>query len=94
MAQPQPYGQQPTQGHYPHQPVPTNGTAIAALVLSLLIAPIGLILSYVARSQIRRTGQGGAGIATAAMIVGWVFTAPLIILFVWALLTYVGVDFG
>jgi hypothetical protein len=35
---------------------------------------LGIILGHVARSQIKRTGEGGRGLATAALIIGWVFT--------------------
>lgn len=55
-------------------PRPTNGTAIAALVLSILFAPLGIVLAYIARSQIERTGDGGRGFVTAALIIGWVLT--------------------
>jgi hypothetical protein len=42
---------------------------------------VGIILGYVARSQIKRTGEGGAGLAKAALIIGWIFTLiPLIVM--------------
>lgn len=52
----------------------TNGLAIASLVLALVLPIVGFILGFVARSQTRRTGQDGAGLALAAIIVGGVFT--------------------
>ena len=52
----------------------TNGLAVVALVLAFLFPLIGLILGYVARSQIKRTGEGGSGMALAAIILGWIFT--------------------
>jgi Domain of unknown function (DUF4190) len=64
-------------GHPPSQhgsylpPPPTNGTAIAALVFALLFAPVGIVLGHIARGQIKRTGEGGRGLATAALIIGW-----------------------
>ncbi|MBS4753895.1 DUF4190 domain-containing protein [Nocardioides sp. zg-ZUI104] len=75
--QPSPYGQQP----YGYAPAaPTNGMAIASLVVSILGltvccgAPgvVGAILGHVARRQIAQTGQGGAGLALAGVIVGWI----------------------
>jgi hypothetical protein len=62
---------------YPYVPRPTNGMAIASMVLGILwIYWIGSILAlvfgYVARSQIRRTGQGGDGMAVAGIVLGWV----------------------
>ncbi|SCF04382.1 protein of unknown function [Micromonospora haikouensis] len=77
---------------YGYAPPPrTNGMAIAALVLSLvgigscITAPIGAILGHVARKQIRETGEGGEGMAKAAIIVGWILTGLLVL----AILFYV-----
>ncbi|MEH0984644.1 DUF4190 domain-containing protein [Micromonospora sp. CPCC 205556] len=70
---------------YPTAPK-TNSMAIAALVLSLvgfascITAPIGAILGHVARKQIRETGEGGEGMAKAAIIVGWILTGLLLLL--------------
>jgi hypothetical protein len=62
-----------------YQPAPTNGYAVASLVLGILwIWWIGSILAlffgYVARSQIRAAGgrQGGDGLAIAGIVLGWV----------------------
>lgn len=50
----------------------TNGLAIASLVVVFFSSLIGLILGHVALAQIRRTGEGGRGLALAAVIIGWV----------------------
>ncbi|MFI6233561.1 DUF4190 domain-containing protein [Micromonospora sp. NPDC050784] len=69
---------------YP-QPPKTNGMAIAAFVLALLgftsciTAPVGAILGHVAQKQIRLSGEGGAGMAKAAIIVGWILTGFLVL---------------
>lgn len=68
-------------GLYP-QPAPTNGTAIAALVFAFLFAPVGIILGHVARGQIKRSGEGGKGLATAALIIGYVFVVIPLLIFV------------
>jgi hypothetical protein len=58
----------------------TNGLAIASLVCSLgglvtcISAPVGIVLGHVARRQIRESGEEGAGLATAGLVVGYVFT--------------------
>ncbi|MEU8422360.1 DUF4190 domain-containing protein [Micromonospora sp. NPDC048835] len=76
---------------YP-QPPKTNGLAIAAFVLALIgftsciTAPIGAILGHVAQKQIRLSGEGGAGMAKAAIIVGWILTGFLVLI----ILFYVG----
>jgi hypothetical protein len=66
-----PYGQ-PQYGH-PYPPPPasygTNGMAIASLVCAFFCAPLGLIFGFVARNQIRQTGQQGDGLALAGIIV-------------------------
>jgi peptidyl-prolyl cis-trans isomerase B (cyclophilin B) len=71
-----------TDGNYPGQqnqgyyaPVQqTNGMAIAALIMAFVFAPLGIILGHVARGQIKRTGEGGRGFATAGLVLGYVFT--------------------
>lgn len=60
-----------------------------ALALSLLVAPLGLVLGIVALRRARRDGEPGAGTAVAAIAVGAVVTVlyvalgiALIVLFV------------
>ena len=48
----------------------TNGLAIASLVTAFLCSPIGIILGFVAKNQIKKTGQSGNGLATAGIVVG------------------------
>ncbi|MGC4745603.1 DUF4190 domain-containing protein [Micromonospora sp. DT201] len=79
------YPQQfPGYGYPPAQK--TNGMAIAALVLALvgiascITAPVGAILGHVAQKQIRLSGEGGAGMAKAAIIIGWILTGLLALL--------------
>lgn len=56
-------------GYPPGFPPPTEGTAIAALVLAFVLAPVGLVLGFVALSKIRRSGARGRGMAIAAVVV-------------------------
>ncbi len=71
------YGQQP--GGYPppgygQQPYGqkqgTSPLAIGALISAFLCSPLGIVLGLVAKSQIKKTGQAGNGLATAAIVVG------------------------
>ncbi|MGC4804576.1 DUF4190 domain-containing protein [Micromonospora sp. DT233] len=85
-AQPYPPQGYPIQGYPGYASPPrTNGMAIAALVLSLvgigscITAPVGAILGHVASKQIRETGEGGAGMAQAAIIVGWILTGLMVL---------------
>jgi hypothetical protein len=91
--QQQPYP--PAPGYAPYgygMPAPagqsTNGTAVAALVVSIvgalgicaygiggIVGVVGAILGHVARKQIRQSGEGGDGLALAGVIVGWIAAA-------------------
>jgi uncharacterized protein DUF4190 len=81
------YGGYPDPYGYPtHRP--TDGLAIASMVVSCVAVPalcldgfggligiVGAILGHVAQRRIRTTGAGGAGMALAGVIVGWIATA-------------------
>ena len=49
----------------------TNGLAIATLVLSLVLGFVAIPFGHVAKSQIRRTGEQGSGLATAGLVLGY-----------------------
>ncbi len=56
---------------------PMNGLAIASLVLGAVWLfwigrVLALVFGYVSRSQIRRSGDGGDGLAIAGIVLGWV----------------------
>jgi hypothetical protein len=70
------YGQPPAAGYYAP---PTNTLAILALVLAFVIAPGGIICGHIALSQIKRTGEGGRGLAVAGLIIGYVFTGIFVL---------------
>ena len=57
---------------------PTNGMAIAALILALVFYPLGIVFGHVARRQISRTYEGGSGLATAALIIGYLQLAVMV----------------
>jgi hypothetical protein len=52
----------------------TNTMAILSLIFAFVFAPLGAVFGHIARKQIRERGEGGSGLATAGMIVGYVFT--------------------
>jgi peptidyl-prolyl cis-trans isomerase B (cyclophilin B) len=61
----------------PTTPAPgatTNVLAIISLIAAFVIAPLGIILGFIAQNQIKTTGEGGAGLAKAGIILGIVFT--------------------
>jgi uncharacterized protein DUF4190 len=67
----------------------TNGMAVASLVcgiggfLFFVPAILGIIFGFVARSQIRQSDgrQGGQGLATAGIIVGFAWVALFVVVF-------------
>jgi hypothetical protein len=87
-AQPVPYGV-PAYPPYAYPPSePTNGLAIASMVVSIVgalglcgyglggyLGILGAILGHVATRQIRERGGQGAGMAKAGIIVGWIAAA-------------------
>ncbi|MFA1546362.1 DUF4190 domain-containing protein [Actinomadura chokoriensis] len=92
----QSYSQQPpaVQHHYygasmPIAP-PTNGMATASLVCGLIgffacgvTSVLAIIFGHVSLSQIKRTGEGGHGMAVTGLILGYLISAGwlLILLF-------------
>jgi hypothetical protein len=63
-------------------PAPTNGLAIASLACGLAQFAFGplptipaIVLGHVARHQIKRTGEQGAGMALAGLLLGWAAVA-------------------
>lgn len=63
-----PYGQPPYGGYAP--PRGTNTLAIVAFIAAFLCSPAGIIMGIIARTQIKQRGEGGNGLALAAIIIG------------------------
>jgi hypothetical protein len=89
---PAPYGAPAGYGYYA-QAQRTNGMAIASMVLGIIwIYWIGSILAlvfgYIAKKQISesRGTQGGGGMATAGIVLGWVGIGILIVVIVIAII--------
>jgi uncharacterized membrane protein len=57
----------------------TNVLAIVGFILAFLVSVVGIILSFIALSQIKKTGEGGHGLALAGVIIGFVVTAIYIV---------------
>jgi hypothetical protein len=78
----QPPIQQPAQvpGPPPYPPYgyppPINMYAILALVFGAMVfPPLGIYFGSKAKKQIAQTGERGVELATAGLVVGWIFTA-------------------
>lgn len=76
----------------PYAAPPTNTMAILALVFAFVFAPVGVVLGFLARKQIKETGEAGDGLALAGIIVGGIFTALIIIyiIFLFVVIAAVG----
>jgi hypothetical protein len=73
--QPQ-YAQQPGYGTpYQAAPTGTNIMAILSLVFAFVFSPAGIVLGHIAKRQLRTSGESGGGIATAGLILSYIFTA-------------------
>jgi len=75
-------------GYAGYAPRRTNGLAIASMILSIIgflwILPLvgslaGAIMGHISLGQIKRTGEGGRGMALAGIIVGWAGLALLVL---------------
>ena len=53
-------------------PTPTmNAMAALAIVFAFLFFPLGILFGHIAKRQIARSGETGGGLATAALVVGY-----------------------
>jgi peptidyl-prolyl cis-trans isomerase B (cyclophilin B) len=84
------YGQPAAPGYYAP---PTNTLAILALVLGFVVPLGGIICGHLALGQIKRTGEGGHGLAMAGLIIGYALTG-LTILVVIGYIVAIALTFG
>ncbi len=68
--QPLPPQQQPQYAAAPPAQPGYNTLAIVGFILAFFVNLVGVILGFVALSQIKRTGEQGRGLAIAAIIIG------------------------
>jgi hypothetical protein len=66
----------------------TNTMAILSLVMAFVFAPAGLIMGFIARKQIRQTGEDGDGLALAGIIVGGIATALFLLMIVFMIIVF------
>ena len=59
---------------------PTNTLSIIALVGAFVIPLAGIIVGFIALGQIKKTGEGGHGLALAGVILGIVFSVLWLII--------------
>ncbi|HEX5595013.1 MAG TPA: DUF4190 domain-containing protein [Micromonosporaceae bacterium] len=68
------YPQGPGYAGYPPPAPGTNILAILSLVMAFVFSPAGIVLGHIAKKQIARTGEEGAGLATAGLIASYIIT--------------------
>ncbi len=80
-----PYNQAGYQAGYP-QPGPyagqsrgTNTMAILALVFAFVFAPLAIVFGHMAKKQIKQSGEDGDGLATAGLVMGYIFSGLLLV---------------
>jgi hypothetical protein len=73
---------------YPSVPQ-TNAMAVAALVSSLVVAPLGIVFGHVALRQIKRTGDEGRGLAKAGLVIGYVLTTLMALFLILVVVCFV-----
>jgi hypothetical protein len=74
----------PDVGPGPYQPAPapkTSGLAIAGLVLSVLVFPVGFLISLIALFTTGRNGQRGRGLAGLGLVISLLITGGVVVLF-------------
>lgn len=63
--------------------------AVLSLVFAFVFAPLGIVFGHVARRQIRQTGEQGDTLATAGLVLSYIFTG-LVVLACCAFLAIIG----
>src|SRR5205814_2445867 len=77
---PYPYQQQQPQPYPPSYPQPmtssgqTNVMAILSLVFAFVFSPLAIVFGHIAKKQIKERGEEGDGLATAGLVLGYIFT--------------------
>ncbi|MET0589547.1 MAG: DUF4190 domain-containing protein [Naasia sp.] len=73
----------PNYGYVPQSTAPFNVLSIVAFVLSLVgFNIIAVVLGHIAMSQLKRSGERGRGFAIAALVIGYVSIAAIVLFFI------------
>ncbi|MCL2533417.1 MAG: DUF4190 domain-containing protein [Nocardiaceae bacterium] len=73
-------------------PRPTNILAVLALVFGILGGILAIPFGHIARSQIRKTGEEGNGLALAGLILGYIWLAAALVVAILFMLLVKAVD--
>ncbi|MBA4021636.1 MAG: hypothetical protein C0482_04675 [Gordonia sp.] len=83
---------QPGKGPRSPESGPMSGLTLSAMVASIIFGPMGIVLGHMALRQIKKTGEGGRGVALAATVIGYIMTAAGILSIVVALTFWNSLD--
>jgi hypothetical protein len=83
----------------PYASAPTNTLAVVSLIAGIsaffvthfIGAAVAIVTGHMARREIRHTGEGGAGMARAGLILGYVYFALLALVLLAIALLVLGV---
>jgi len=64
--------------------------AILSLVFAFVFSPIGIVFGHLAKKQIRESGEEGDGLATAGLVVSYIFTGIYVLSLVLCCGSYLG----
>jgi hypothetical protein len=48
--------------------------AILSLVFAFIVPVVGIVLGHIAKKQLKTSGESGDGIATAGLVISYIFT--------------------
>jgi hypothetical protein len=48
--------------------------AILSLVFAFVFSPVAIVFGHIAKKQIKERGEQGSGLATAGLVLGYIFT--------------------
>jgi Domain of unknown function (DUF4190) len=77
----------------PQQVRGTNVMSILSLVFAFVFPLLGIVFGHIAKKQIRRTGEGGSGLATAGLVLGYIFTVLWILYVIFIIVVVANPEF-
>jgi hypothetical protein len=82
--QQQPMGQQPYPAYgSPYPPAPaTNTLAIITIIAAFVVPIVGIVTGHIALNQLKTSGEQGAGLAKAGLIISYVYCALVVVILV------------
>jgi hypothetical protein len=77
------YQQQQPTGYAPYPPAaPTNTLAIITIIAAFVMPIVGIVTGHIALSQLRTSGEQGAGLAKAGLIISYIYAGLVVVIVV------------